>query len=79
MIAADEVRKAAQAANLSDMPLHAIADSKTPVPLPEGAENVEFNGERGQTGIRLLLERNGAGDVLSRIHEGDGLEGTASG
>jgi len=37
-MAADEVRRAAQAANLSDAPLHAVAGSKTPVPLPEGAE-----------------------------------------
>jgi hypothetical protein len=48
MIAADEVRRAAQAANLSDAPLQARADAKTPVPLPEGAQNVEFNGEDGK-------------------------------
>jgi hypothetical protein len=48
MMAADAVRRAAQAANLSDAPLHALADSKTPVPLPEGAENVEFNGDEGK-------------------------------
>ena len=48
MMAADAVRRAAQAANLSDAPLHALADSKTPVPLPEGAENVEFNGDDGK-------------------------------
>jgi hypothetical protein len=48
MIAADEVRRAAQAANLSDAPLQARADAKTPVPLPEGAQNVEFNGENGK-------------------------------
>jgi hypothetical protein len=48
MMAADEVRRAAQAANLSDAPLHARADAKTPVPLPEDAENVEFNGEDGK-------------------------------
>jgi hypothetical protein len=48
MIAADEVRRAAQAANLSDAPLQARADTKTPVPLPEGAQNVEFNGEDGK-------------------------------
>ena len=45
MIAADEVRRAAQAANLSDAPLQALADAKTPVPLPESAENVEFNAD----------------------------------
>jgi hypothetical protein len=48
MIAADEVRRAAQAANLSDVPLQALADAKTPVPLPESAENVEFNAEDGK-------------------------------
>jgi hypothetical protein len=48
MMAADAVRRAAQAANLSDAPLHAVADSKTPVPLPEGAGNVEFNGDEGK-------------------------------
>jgi hypothetical protein len=48
MMAADEVRRAAQAANLSDAPLQAQADAKTPVPLPENAENVEFNAEDGK-------------------------------
>jgi len=48
MIAADEVRRAAQAANLSDAPLHALADKTTPVPLPETAENVQFSGPDGK-------------------------------
>jgi hypothetical protein len=48
MMAADEVRRAAQAANLSDAPLQARVDAKTPVPLPENAENVEFNAEDGK-------------------------------
>jgi hypothetical protein len=48
MMAADEARRAAQAANLSDAPLQAKADAKTPVPLPENAENVEFNAEDGK-------------------------------
>jgi hypothetical protein len=47
-IAADEVRRAAQAANLSDAPLHALADKTTPVPLPETAQNVEFSGGDGR-------------------------------
>ena len=51
MMAADEVRRTAQAANLSDAPLQALADSKTPVPLPESAENVEFNGADGKLKI----------------------------
>jgi hypothetical protein len=48
VMAADEVRRAAQAANLSDAPLHALADNTKPVPLPETAENVQFNGARGR-------------------------------
>ena len=48
IIAADEVRRAAQAANLSDAPLHALADDTKPVPLPENAENVKFDGGKGQ-------------------------------
>jgi hypothetical protein len=48
IMAADEVRRAAQAANLSDAPLHALADDTKPVPLPENAENVKFDGGKGQ-------------------------------
>ncbi len=48
IIAADEVRRAAQAANLSDAPLRALVDDTKPVPLPENAENVKFDGGRGQ-------------------------------
>jgi hypothetical protein len=47
-IAADEVRRAAQATSLSDAPLHGRADKTTPVPLPETAENVQFNGPEGR-------------------------------
>jgi hypothetical protein len=48
IIAADEARRTAQAANLSDAPLHALADQTTPVPLPETAENIKFNGAGGR-------------------------------
>jgi hypothetical protein len=48
MMAADEVRRAAQAANLSDAPLRAFADPTTPVPLPDNAENIQFNGADGK-------------------------------
>lgn len=48
IIAADEVRRAAQAANLSDAPLRALPDNSKPVPLPENAENVKFDGGKGQ-------------------------------
>ena len=48
IMAADEVRRAAQAANLSDAPLRALADNSKPVPLPENAENVKFDGDKGQ-------------------------------
>ena len=48
MMAADEVRRKAQAANLSDAPLQALANSSTPVPLPENAENLKFDGAEGK-------------------------------
>ena len=57
IIAADEVRRVAQAANLSDAPLRAQADNTKPVPLPENAENVKFDGADGR------LEFNSASSV----------------
>ena len=48
LMAADEIRRAAQAANLSDTPLRALADNSKPVPLPEGAENIKFDGDDGK-------------------------------
>lgn len=48
LIAADEARRKTQAASLSDTPLNALADSKTPVPLPENAEGVKFEGGDGR-------------------------------
>jgi hypothetical protein len=48
IIAADEVRRVAQAANLSDAPLRALADRSKPVPLPENAEDVKFEGADGR-------------------------------
>ena len=48
IIAADEVRRVAQAANLSDAPLRALADNTKPVPLPESAENIKFDGADGK-------------------------------
>jgi hypothetical protein len=48
LIASDEARRKVQAAALSDAPLNALADSKTPVPLPETAEGVKFEGGDGQ-------------------------------
>ncbi|MDI1263976.1 MAG: hypothetical protein PS018_12040 [bacterium] len=57
VIAADEARRVTQAAGLSDAPLRALADSTTPVPLPENAENLKFNGGDGR------LEFNSASSV----------------
>ena len=51
VIAADEARRVAQTADLSDAPLRALADSATPVPLPENAENVKFDGADGRLGF----------------------------
>ncbi|MCK1736220.1 hypothetical protein IVA79_20275 [Bradyrhizobium sp. 138] len=48
LIAADEARRKSQAASLSDAPLNALAGSKTPVPLPENAEGVKFEGGDGR-------------------------------
>jgi hypothetical protein len=48
LIAADEARRKAQAASLSDTPLRALADGTTPVPLPENAEGVKFEGGDGR-------------------------------
>ncbi|MET4118048.1 hypothetical protein ABIB85_004652 [Bradyrhizobium sp. JR1.5] len=48
LITADEARRKVQAAALSDAPLNALADSKTPVPLPENAEGVNFEGGEGR-------------------------------
>ncbi len=48
VIAADEARRKVQAAALSDAPLSASADSKTPVPLPENAEGVKFEESAGR-------------------------------
>ncbi|MBR1189381.1 hypothetical protein [Bradyrhizobium sp. AUGA SZCCT0160] len=48
IIAADEVRRVAQAAKLSDAPLRALADNSKPVPLPENAEEVKFEAADGR-------------------------------
>lgn len=48
IIAADDARRIAQAANLSDAPLRAVADATKPVPVPEGAEGVKFDGDSGK-------------------------------
>ncbi|ULL01113.1 hypothetical protein [Bradyrhizobium sp. I71] len=48
LIAADEARRKAQATSLSDAPPNARADNKTPVPLPETAEGVTFEGGGGR-------------------------------
>ena len=48
LMVADEARRVAQAANLSDAPLRALADATKPVPVPEGAENVKFDGADGK-------------------------------
>ena len=66
VIAADEARRVAQAANLSDAPLRALADSATPVPLPENAENVEFDGADG----RLEFNSSSSVKAVSAFYRG---------
>ncbi len=48
LIAADDIRRKAQAASLPDTPLRALADGTTPVPLPENADGVKFEGGDGR-------------------------------
>jgi hypothetical protein len=57
VIAADEARRASHAANLSDAPLRALADNSMPVPLPENAQELKFDGADGR------LEFNSASSV----------------
>ncbi|WP_262049244.1 hypothetical protein [Bradyrhizobium sp. Bra78] len=64
LIAADEARRKVQAAALSDTPLNALADSKTPVPLPETAEGVKFEGGDG----RLEFSSNSSVKALGAFY-----------
>jgi hypothetical protein len=64
--AADEVRRAAQAANLSDAPLRTLADPTKPVPLPEGVENVKFDGADG----RLEFDSASSVKALAAFYRG---------
>jgi hypothetical protein len=48
VLADDAVRRKTQAAALSDAPLQAQAGSTTPVPLPETAQEVDFDGAGGR-------------------------------
>jgi hypothetical protein len=48
VIAADEARRATQAATLSDAPVKTLADNPAPIPLPETAEAVQFDGSQGR-------------------------------
>jgi hypothetical protein len=65
-IAADEVRRTAQAAGLSDAPLNAQAGQTMPVPLPEGAENVDFKAEDG----RLEFDSASSVKALAAFYRG---------
>jgi hypothetical protein len=66
VMAEDEVRRAAQAANLSDAPLRAAADQTTPVPLPENAENVKFDGAEG----KLEFDSSSSVKALAAFYRG---------
>jgi hypothetical protein len=65
-IAADEVRRTAQAAGLSDAPLNAQARQNMPVPLPEGAENVDFKAGDG----RLEFDSASSVKALAAFYRG---------
>ena len=64
VLAADAVRRKAQAATLSDAPLQAQAGSNTPVPLPENAQQVEFKGDDG----RLEFESTSSVKALAAFY-----------
>lgn len=64
LMAADEARRKTQAAALSDAPLNALADSKTPVPLPDNAEGVKFEGSDG----RLEFSSNSSVTALGSFY-----------
>jgi hypothetical protein len=66
VIAADEARRKAQAATLSDAPLSALADSTTPVPLPENAQEVKFDGDDG----RLEFNATASVKALAAFYRG---------
>jgi hypothetical protein len=66
MMAADEIRRTAQAANLSDAPLQALAGQTTPVPLPETAENIEFDGPGG----KLEFDSSSSVKALAAFYRG---------
>jgi hypothetical protein len=66
LIAADETRRVAQAASLSDAPLRTLADPTKPVPLPEGAENVKFDGADG----RLEFDSAASVKALAAFYRG---------
>jgi hypothetical protein len=65
-IAADEARRAAQATNLSDAPLQALAGTTAPVPLPETAANVQFKGADG----RLDFDSSSSVKALAAFYRG---------
>jgi cytochrome c1 len=65
-IAADEARQAAAASNLSDAPLHALAGQTTPVPVPETAENVQFDGADG----RLEFDSSSSVKAVAAFYRG---------
>lgn len=66
LMVADEARRVALAANLSDAPMRALADASKPVPLPEGAENVEFDSADG----RLEFKSGSSVKALAAFHRG---------
>ncbi|XUM24759.1 hypothetical protein ACRAVF_11220 [Bradyrhizobium oligotrophicum S58] len=52
VIAADAARRAAQAGAMSDAPVKPLDDNPAPIALPETAEAVSFDGERGQLAFK---------------------------
>jgi hypothetical protein len=66
LMATDEARRIAQAADLSDAPLQARADTVAPVPVPEGAGTVQFSGTEG----RLEFDSSSSVQALATFYRG---------
>ncbi|WP_159008111.1 hypothetical protein [Bradyrhizobium sp. S69] len=66
LMATDEARRMAQAANLSDAPLQARADNIAPVPVPEGAGTVQFSAAEG----RLEFDSSSSVQALATFYRG---------
>ena len=79
VIAADEVRRVAQAADLSDAPLRALGRQRDAGAVAGERGKRKIRRRRRQARIQFLLQREGDRRILSWRAEVAGLEGAALG